>query len=204
MSQTFKQLIAAIIILVAIGMGYFGAYLPLRKGQIHIAAISELQSGNIRSVGDFNALFDNDFNFYSPVGQDEIISHYLGNLANIINQQTNRQIADIFVKQAENVMAPTLKIKRGFSFNQNLYTLGSIYKIAAIKFKDENYYEKSIEIFNEGLEYSPNRLMFLKGIFELYAFHGEMEKALEIGHVILKYYPDESKVREFIDGIKTQ
>jgi tetratricopeptide (TPR) repeat protein len=204
MSQIFKQLIATIIIITALGTIYFGAYLPLRKGQTHVDAIGGLQKGNIKSIADFNDLFDKDLNFYSPVGQDEVKAHYLDILANVINQQDNEQIVYVLISQAEKSIDSILRIKKGFSFNQDLYVLGLIYKTAGIKFKDNNYYQKAENIFNEGLEYSPKRLLFLRGLFDLYSVNKDaQDKALEIGKTILEYYPNETKVREFVENIKT-
>lgn len=201
MSKDLKYIIALLItILMAVSL-YFGSYLPLRKAQYHINAVMNLQSGKIRSIGDFNNLFDPVLNFYSPVGQDEITQYYLGILLNIINQQSDRAVIDALVKQAEQRAAPVLEAGRGFNFNQNLYTFGSIYKIAAIKFKDKGYYDKAVNIFNIGLKYSPNRLIFLKGLFDLYSANiDDQQKAKEIGEIILKYYPGETSVKKFLDS----
>ena len=203
MSTTFKQLIASVFTITAVVAVYFGSYLPLRKAQTHIDAVLNLQGGKVRTLDDFNNLFNPVLDFYSPVGQDEITQYYLGILINIINQQNDKQVIDILARQAENRMALILKKEKGFNFNQNLYTLGSIYKIVALKFKDESYYLKAVNIFQKGLKYSSNRLIFLQGLFDLYMAHGYNDKAREIGKLILKYYPEEEKVRKFVENIKT-
>ena len=191
MNDLTKQIIAFVVSMVVIVTVYFGSYLPLRKSQMHIDAVLNLQGGKVRTLEDFDNLFNPVLDFYSPVGQDEITQYYLGILINIINQQSDKTVVDILARQAESRMTSILKKGKGFSFNQNLYTLGSIYKIAALKFKDEGYYQKAVSIFNEGLKYSPNRLIFLKGLFELYSAHGYNDKAREIREIILKYYPNE-------------
>ncbi len=189
---------ATILILV---LFYFGAYLPLRKSQMHINAVLSLQSGKVRTLDDINNLFGSVLNFYSPVGQDETTQYYLGILLSIINQQSNKDIIDILARQAENQMEPILKAGKGFNFSQNLYTLGSIYKITALKSRDLGYYKKAVDIFNEGLKYSPNRLIFLRGLFDIYSANADdKEKALEIGKTILKYFPNEKKVVEYLMG----
>ncbi len=203
MNDLLKQIIAFSVSIIVAAAIYFGAYLPLRKSQMHIDAILNLQNGKVHSVGDLNDLFDPVLDFYSPIGQDEITSYYLGILINIINQQTDRTVIDVLAKQAENRMAPILQVEKGFSFNQNLYTLGSIYKIAAIKFKDKVYYDKAVNIFQEGLEYSPKRLIFLKGLFDLYSVNlDDQSKAREVGEIILKNWPDDKSTRDLIDKIK--
>ncbi|MBI5079270.1 hypothetical protein HZB06_01165 [Candidatus Wolfebacteria bacterium] len=202
MNNIPKQIIAIIVTGAALAAIYLGSYLPLRKSQMHIDVVLSLQSGKVNTLEDFNDLFDPALDFYSPIGQDEITQYYLGILINIINQQSDKTIADILARQAENRTASILKAGKGFSFNQNLYTLGSIYKIVALKFKDEGYYQKSVNIFQEGLKYSPDRLIFLGGLFNLYVAHGYNDKAREIGNVILRYYPNEESVRKFVDSNK--
>lgn len=200
-NNDIKIIIAFIITILILTSFYFGAYLPLQKSQMHINAIFSLQSGKVRTFDDFNNLFDSVLDFYSPVGQDEITQYYLGILLNIINQQSDKNIIDVLARQAENRMEPILKAGKGFNFNQNLYTLGSIYKITALKFRDLGYYQKAVNIFNDGLKYSPNRLIFLRGLFDLYSANADdKEKTLEIGKTILKYYPNEKKVTEYLMG----
>ena len=201
MSKPYRLTIALTSSLLIIAAIYFGSYLPLRKSQMHIDAVLSLQSGKVNTLEDFNNLFEPVLDFYSPVGQDEITQYYLGILANIINQQSDKTVVDILARQAESRMAPILEKRKGFSFNQNLYTLGSIYKIVAIKFKDEGYYQKSVNIFQEGLKYSPNRLIFLKGLFDLYSINADAQaQAREVGKIILEYYPNEENVKKFLNS----
>ncbi|MDI6717432.1 MAG: hypothetical protein QMD86_00040 [Patescibacteria group bacterium] len=200
MKENFKIVITFIISTAVFLSMYYGSYLPLRKSQMHIDAVLSLQNGRIRTVGELNGLFDPVLNFNSPVGQDEITQYYLGILANVINQQSDRTVVDVLTRQAESRMTPILEKEKGFNFNQNLYTLGSIYKIVAIKFKDEGYYQKGVNMFQKGLGYSPNRLIFLEGLFDLYSAHGYNDKANEMGKIILKYWPNNEKVKSFVNS----
>jgi tetratricopeptide (TPR) repeat protein len=181
---------ATIVILIAM---YLGSFLPLRKSQIYIKAMFNFQSGKVHSVEDFVGLFGSALNFYSPIGQDEVVSYYSGILANVINQQNNEQVIEILLKESEKWMEPILKAQKGFVFNQNLYNFAVVYKIAGLKFKNEIYYQKSLDLFNEGLKYSPNRLIFLGGLYELYQAKGDNEKMKEISEIVLKYYPNKIK-----------
>ncbi|MEK7634579.1 MAG: hypothetical protein AAB396_01685, partial [Patescibacteria group bacterium] len=200
-NNDIKIIAAFIITILILVLFYFGAYLPLRKSQIHINAVLNLQNGKVRTLDDMNNLFNSVLNFYSPVGQDETTQYYLGILLNIINQQSNKDVIDVLARQAENQMEPILKAGKGFNFNQNLYTLGSIYKITALKSRDLGYYQKAVNIFNNGLKYSPNRLIFLMGLFDIYSANtDDKEKALETGKTILKYYPNEKRVEEYLMG----
>ena len=199
LNNDIKIIIAFIMTILILVLFYFGAYLPLKKSQMHINAVLSLQNGKVRTLDDLNNLFNSVLDFYSPVGQDEITQYYLGILLGIINQQPNKDIIDILARQAENRMESILKAGKGFNFNQNLYTLGSIYKITALKSRDLGYYQKAVNIFQEGLKYSPNRLIFLRGLFDIYSANADDKgKALEIGKTILKYYPNEKKVAEYL------
>jgi len=166
MSKLLKFAIAIIFsVLIFVSM-YFGAYLPLRKSQLYIKAISELQAGKIKSLQDFDTAFGLVLNFYSPVGQDEIVSNYFSILANVTSQQTNKEIIEVLIKQAEVLMAPILKKGRGFNYSQNLYNFAMFYKIAGQKLNSDVYLQKSIDLFQEGLKYSPGRLIFKEKIVE--------------------------------------
>lgn len=190
MNSSLKQIIAGLITIAILILMYFGAYLPLRKSQIYIKAMFNFRSGKVHSVQDFTDSFGSALNFYSPIGQDEVVSYYSGIVINVINQQNNAQIIEILMKQAEDAMTPILKKQKGFVFNQNLYNFAMVYKIAALKLKNEIYFQKSLDLFNEGLKYSPNRLIFLSGLFDLYQIKGDNEKMREISDIILKYWPD--------------
>ncbi len=201
MSIIFKSILAVIISAAIILLIYYGSYLPLIKSKLYIDAMMTFKSGKIRSLEDFNNAFNPVLNFSSPIGQGEITSYYLSNVLNIIRQQSNKELIEILAKQAGDVMAPILKTKKGFGFNQSLYSLGTIYKIAGMQINNATYYQKSIDIFNKGLEYSPNRFIFLAGLFDDYQLEGNKEKVKEIGETILRYWPNNDKVKETLNKI---
>ena len=96
--------------------------------------------------------------------------------------------------------APTALLKeKGYNLSQIIYNLGAIYSIAAVKFKDDIYYQKGVEMFRLGLKHSPNRKMFLYGLFGLYQFKADENGMNEIGGVILKYWPQDEKIIKIIN-----
>ncbi len=196
MSNPFKLIITIISSLLILAAMYFGSYLPLRKSQLQIKALSGMRE--IRSVEGFNDLFGPVLDFYSPVGQGEVTSGYLSNILNVVRQQSDKDVVGALIKQAEIRMAPILEKRSGFSFNQNIYNLASIYSAGAVKFNDGDYYRKGVEMYRLGLKYSPNRPMFLYGLFGLYQSKGDKEGVEEIGGIILKYRPDDEHVRRTI------
>ncbi len=201
MNPIIKKLIAIIIIVGVIVLLYFGAYLPLKKGQLYIGALKEMSSKQAKSVKDLNDIFRKVFDFYSPVGNNEVMSAYLGVMLNIISQQDNKAVVDAIIGDVEKNATPVLEApEKAFNYWQSVYTMGLIYRVAAIKFYDENYYQKALQTFEEGLKYSPNRPNLLYGLFDLYLAKGDKEKAKEIGQVILKYWPKDEEVRKVVNS----
>ena len=194
--KKFIVISATIIILIAM---YMGSYLPLKKSQRYIKAILAFQSGKIRSLQDFNAVFDSVLNFYSPIGRDEVVSYYSGILMNVINQQSNEEVVRALMKQGEDLTKPILEAGKGFSYSQNLYNFAMLYKVAALKLKSDVYLQKSINLFNEGLKNRPNRYIFLEGLFSVYQIGGDKVKMKEIGETILKYWPDKETIKQILN-----
>ncbi|MDP3052564.1 MAG: hypothetical protein Q8N22_01245 [bacterium] len=201
MFKSYKLIIATTLSLLIVTVMYFGSYLPLRKSQLFIKAMSDLQSGKIRSIQDFDTAFASALNFYSPIGQDEISSQYLNILANVISQQTDKNIIEILTKQAENTMEPILKAGKGFGYSQNLYAFARLYELAAQKLNSNVYLQKSVDMLKLGLENSSNRFIFLEGLFNIYQMAGDKEKTKEIGEIILKYWPDNEKIKTIIQSL---
>lgn len=193
-----KNIIIIIVIVIVLLGIYYGSFLPLKKAQLYINAQIGLNNG-IRSLDDFNNLFDPALDFYSPVGQDEIVTGYLRILMDLVGQQSDKKVIDVLVKQAETRMAPILEKEKGFNFSQSIYNLAAIYSIAAVKFNDDTYYQKGVEMFRLGLKHSPNRKMFLYGLFGLYQFKGDENGMNEIGEIILKYWPETKGINNNIN-----
>jgi len=200
MNSAPKKIIAFLITIFILILMYQGAYLPLRKSQLYIDAISQLQSGAIHSLQDFAGVFDLALGYYSPIGQDEEVSYYTGGvLANIINQQSNPGVVDALLKDAERWMNPIINAGKGIGYSQNLYNFAMIYQMASQKLKNVDYLNKSVDLFYQGLENSPNREIFLEGLLNDYEIGGDTAKAKEVGKTILKYWPDKQDIQKFIN-----
>jgi len=201
MSKSYKLIIAIISSLLILTGMYLGSYLPLIKSQLYVKILMALETNKIHSVQDFFNLVNPALEFYSPIGQDEVVSYYTGGiLAGIISQQNNPQIIEALVKETEKWMEPIIKSQKGFSISQNLYNFAQIYLIAAQKIKSVAYLQKSIDLFKEGLKNSPNRYIFLEGIFNAYQIKGNKDGMKEIGNTILKYWPNKEEVRNAISN----
>lgn len=196
MSTIFKQSIALSLTVFIVIIVYYGAFLPLKKSQLYINAMRNMPT--IRTLGDLDNNFKKVFNFYSPVGHDEIISSYVGNMLNLVASQRDKATVDALIFQIENNAENVLKTNNRFNYGQTIFSMGLIYQISGKKFSDKNYQEKAIKIFEKGLKYNSKRSTFVYGLFDTYRDMGKNSKAKEIGESILKYWPSDKEVSEFI------
>jgi len=202
MDKSIKKIIITLATIIILILMYFGAYLPLRKSQLYIGAMTGLQIKKMNSVQDFIDNFSPSLNFYSPVGQEEEVSYYVGGiLVNVINQQNNPQVIESLLKESEKWFEPIIKSQKGFGVSQNLYNFAQLYLLTAQKLKSVAYLQKSIDLFNEGLKNSPNRYIFLEGIFSAYQIVGDKTKIKEIGETILKYWPENESVKGILKSL---
>lgn len=202
MDKSIKKTIAALATIIILALMYFGAYLPLRKSQLYVEAMADLQRKEMHSVQNFIDNFSPSLNFYSPIGQDEVVSYFVGGiLVNVINQQNNPQVIESLLKESEKWFEPIIKSQKGFSVSQNLYNFAELYLLAAQKLKSVAYLQKSIGLFNEGLKNSPNRYIFLEGIFSAYQIGGDKTKIKEIGETILRYWPENESVKGILKSL---
>lgn len=199
MNITTKNIIIWILIALTFTGMYFGVYLPWRKARLLIRTFSILNGGS--TLEQFQSSFGYMLDFYSPVGQDEAISNYLNGVIRVMNDQDEPEIIAALAKDAEERMRPVLQKGSGFSFSQNIFNLATVYRLAAVKLQSEEYYNKSLAMFERGLDASPNRKMFLYGLLDLYLIGSQNDKARELGEYILTIWPDDEKIKEVLNNL---
>lgn len=193
MSPLFTKTTAIILVAFMVGVMYFGSFLPLRKSQKYI----EARQTQVTTLEQFNNLYDGVLGYSSPVGQDEIVANYLEIISNTINQEQkaakpNTEIVRSLVTRAEKWALPIVNRRAGFGFSQTLFSLGSVYRSATIVLQEEVYYKKAIEMYRLGLEFSPDRQIFLYSLFDMYRFGKDNENARRVGERILEVYKDDN------------
>ncbi len=196
MSNIFKQTIAVILACFTAYVLYYGSWLPLRKAQKYIKA----RQAQVTSLEQFNVVYDDILGYRSPVGQEELVSNYMGIIAEIIVQEKNKPqpnvaLVDELVKKAEEWGRPIIDRGTGFSFSQVIFSFGSVYQQAFMATRNPNYYNEAVKLYNFGLQQSPDRQVFLYSLFDLYRFAGNTEEARRIGIRIVEVYKDQ--------GVKT-
>ncbi|MCL5004464.1 MAG: tetratricopeptide repeat protein [Patescibacteria group bacterium] len=199
MNKDIKLTIAFTSTIIILILLYFGAFLPFKKSRLYIEAVRS--SSQVRSVQEFNKLFDGVIGFYSPVGQGEVVYAYVNLLVNVVQNQQERTVAEILLKQADKAMEPMIKADKGPSYFQALYSYGLLYELAANKFKDAGYFQKAAAIYEIAYKHSPGRPTLLSGLYRVYSALGDTGKARKIAEIMLKYWPEDDKIKEIINSL---
>ena len=196
MTSGLRKLTACFVTVVALLLLYEGAYLPITKSHLYIAAYSNLR--NVKSIDEFNCIFNPVLDYSSPVGQEELVSAYLGIVLDALNQNPPppKEVAAALITQAEKRADPIIHHAPSFSYSQTILKLAVINKLAAGKqCENTKYYERARELFRLGLTYSPNRQAFLYNLLDLYLCGNDTQGTKEIVTIILKYWPGDQNAQ---------
>jgi len=186
MRNLFKNIIILFFVFLAIFSIYFGSILPFVKSQRYIKAVKNLSF--VRSLDDFKNNFDKVLNFYSPVGDEEVVKFLSVSIFDIIsNKNQNEEIARALVSYIE----PYL-----FQNNvRHLLTGGNLYfRLWADYGRKDEYLEKAEDYLLKAYQIGPKLPPVLYGLFDLYYALGETAKARNIAEIILNYWPEEGKI----------
>jgi len=188
-SKTSKQIIAAGGTILVLALMYWGVLAPIRRSQMFVMATANLKT--VQTLGEFLSLFEKPINVASPVGYDEIVAFYLPRIRGIIQENQDPDLIHPLVVEAARVSDPIIERGVGLNFSATLLVAGSVYEAAAIQLLDETYYYKAKEIFELGLQKSPNRLQFLQGMLDLARISGDEEQMKAVAQKILSIWPEE-------------
>lgn len=150
----------------------------------------------VASLNQFIEVYDGVLGYPSPTGQEEIVANYLELIATLINQEgnkenANKKIAQVLVAKAEEWVLPIIERRVGFSYSQLIFGMANVYRSATIVLQDRVYYDKAVAMYTLGLEFSPDRQIFLYNLFDMYRFGGDNRNARSIGERIVEVYRDE-------------
>ena len=195
LSKTQKQIIAISTVAALAVVFYIGSYLPFRTSELWI----KTQRTNTRSFLEYNAILDEALDFYSPIGQEEVVLNYLYFLGGIIPQIKDEGVIRTLVQKAEYNINPIIERGPGLNFVQVLYQMGIVYKIAGVTLHDPLYIKKAIETLELGRAQSPKRPIFIQELFNLYREVGDKDKLQEMTDIVIGLWPDqEEEVRQII------
>jgi len=196
-SKLLKQIISGLVIVSAIFLIYLSAYLPYKKAYLYISAMNE--SRKAKTLDEFLIPFNRFFNFWSPVGNPEGIRFFAGDVSGILrNESLPKEVAKELAEYSFNLLNSDVKGMKGLNYAQGILYEAEIAYVYGILHKDEGYLKKAEELYKKGLELSPKRPQFLYGLFGLYLNTGRKEEAKKIGEEILKYWPNDEKIKSII------
>lgn len=187
---------AAIFIVLA---AYFGTYLPMRKSQIYIEAMRN--GANIKTIKDFEDIFSPSLDYYSPIGQEELVRSTANNIANGLQSISDARALDELVKYISAYYAPIIKRGKGMSFGQDLYILGMMNEIAFVRTSNPTYLQAADKYFRTLQSLAPKRPQALYGLFDVNRFEGNTAEFKKIADQILSQWPDDARAKAILSQI---
>ncbi len=182
-----KNIVIVIVIVVVLFGLYFGSLLPFAKAKLYVRAMGNLQS--IKSLDGFKKNFDESLDFYSPVGQEETTLFLATEIAGrmIYNGQ-----AEAVSRELVNYIEPRI-----FKNNsRHLLLIASIYGKMFNIYGREDDFKKTEEYLQKLLKINLKSPQALYSLFDIYQKNREVEKAKEIGETILRYWPEDERIKE--------
>jgi tetratricopeptide (TPR) repeat protein len=202
MNPTLKKFLCIVAVAFLLSVAYYGNYLPLRKSQLYIYTLRNLNSA--RSLQDLERIISTPLDAPSPIGQEELVRNTANIFMGFAQQSDNNASIDDFMGFIGKYYKPIIDRGRGMSFEQNLYILGAMNEFAFVKTKQMKYLEAASEYYSKGLEFGPKRPQFLYGVFDIYRIEGNVDGAKKIAEQILSQWPDDDKTREALGDFLTK
>jgi tetratricopeptide (TPR) repeat protein len=169
---------------------YFGALLPFRKGQAFIAAQRNVAS--VRTVDDFKSNFDVVFDFYSPVGTEEITKFLAGNIHNIVRAGQNEEVSRELVAYIE---------QRLFKNEvRHLLLAARLRETLWLQYESGEDYLAALRYYQKAHEIGPNLPPPLYGMLDLYIASEDEENVERTARMILEKWPNDARVRDILEN----
>ncbi|MEI6479417.1 MAG: hypothetical protein WCO21_01120 [bacterium] len=184
-----KQIVIVIGIILAVLSFIYGAVLPYMKAGAYITAMQNLS--NVTSVQGFKDNFDSAFNFYSPVGDEEVTKFLASDIVNLVSQE----------KQPELVSRELVSYIEPHLYGDNprhLLSGAQAYTILWVKYGKKDDYLKAESYYKKILSVGPNLPPALYGLLDLYGRAGDKENLKKVGETILGYWPSDASTRALI------
>lgn len=176
------------IIIVLLSFVY-GAVLPFMKAGSYLTALSNLP--RVRSVQEFGQNFDVMFNFYSPVGDEEVTKFLANDIVELVNQsQQPESVSRALVSYIE----PHLQKDNP----RHLLSGAQMHTILWMRYHSKEDFSKAEGYYKQILSVGPKLPPALYGILDLYVRAGDKDNARKVAETILTYWPTDASVRALI------
>jgi len=186
--KLLKNISIFLLIIVMILMIYLGVYLPYQKASLYIKAYRA--AATVRSFPEFQKVFDEVLNFYSPVGQAEVVKFLSNEILNMV--QSKDMPKEIAMLLAGYVEREFWKLRNGRPYpgsNQQLAILGDLRHFIGVEYNDIDSLKMAERYYIQILDLSPRRPQALFGLYNLYDNVGDKKAAAEILKEIFYYWP---------------
>lgn len=176
-----KKIIIIVVIVLSLLSIYLGSYLPWGKARAYITALKNVR--NVRSVEDFKENFNKTLNFYSPIGQEEIVKFL------------STDLGSQFMKpgQPEEILRALVNYIEPYMFQNNvrhMIAMAKMYEAFWQHYKHEEDFKKAEAYYRKAYAIGPKLPPVLFGMINLYKNKGDDAKVREIAMIILNYWPD--------------
>jgi len=165
--RTYKGVIAVALVAVIFAVAVYGSYLPMRKAQIFIATLQDLQANHPSSLSDLEARIAVPLDYPSPIGQGELVRNTANSILSFIQNTQDATTTAGLLSFLGHYHDPIIVRGRGMSFGQDLYLEGAIHEVAFSATGNPAYLAQSIDYYQKGEALGPDRPQTLYGLFDV-------------------------------------
>lgn len=184
-----KQIALVIGIIVVLLSFVYGAVLPFMKAGSYLVALSNLP--RVRSVQEFEQNFDAMFNFYSPVGDEEVTKFLANDIVSLVNQaQQPEGVSRALVTYIE----PHLQQDNP----RHLLSGAQLHTILWMRYHTKEDFTKAEGYYKQILSFGPKLPPALYGLLDLYQRAGDKDNARKVATTILTYWPTDASVKAIL------
>lgn len=193
-----KQTIAILVIVLAVLSVYNGSFRVYKKANAYINAVKS----HITSVEGLEREYGKALSYKSPIGEEEVVRFYANDVVTILSSGKNpEEITGEIMKFSRTFIDPQIEKTNGLNHAQLLYVMGTAYIKMWEQYQKQEYFDKVVGYYTEGLKINDERPQFLYGLFDLYANAGKKDEAKQIGEKILSIWPDDKKIPKILEVI---
>jgi hypothetical protein len=193
--RTYKQVAAIAIVVVILGISYYGSYRPMRKAEGFIATLQSLQTSPATSLQNLEQRVSAPLDYAAPIGQEELVRNLANSVLSFVQQQgSNATSTSDLINFLNSYYNPVLNRGKGMSFGQDLYLEGAVNEIAFAQTGDPAYLTAAQHWYKEGEDLGPNRPQPLYGLFDVYRAAGDKTDTIAVANKILSNWPSDTRI----------
>jgi tetratricopeptide (TPR) repeat protein len=172
---------------------YFGAWRPFQKSRLYIATQRNLV--NVRTVDGFKENFNAVYEYYSPVGTEEITKFLASAVLTVVRDSDSQEVARELAAYVEERLFPD-EVRHLLLAAQLRETLWQ-------RFGQEEDYLAAVSHYQKARQIGPDLPQPLYQLFNLHAAAGDVQAAGQIGREILERWPQDEDLRAGLEQIET-